>query len=174
VMEPVVEKLGLPSNFNVAPAAKTSPLGLSTLMVNMANGDVVVCPGASGRALPLIVMVIVAVLVVGAVNPKVAGWKVMLLPAVVVPATMVAVPVTPALAPDPTKVTPTAPVVTVMVTLPHFTISWVLAGTDRIEAPPQTLIVAGPSPPAELVLISIPAPMLASFTVNWQGFEGTP
>jgi hypothetical protein len=24
------------------------------------------------------------------------------------------------------------------------------------------------------VLISIPAPMLASFTVNWQGFEGTP
>jgi hypothetical protein len=101
------------------------------------------------------------------VNPKVAGSKVMLLPAMIV-----AVPVTPALAPDPTKVTPTAPVVTVIVTLPHFTMSWVLAGTDRMEAPPQTLMVAGVSPPAAPEVMMMPALGETSFTVNWQGIDG--
>jgi hypothetical protein len=90
------------------------------------------------------------------------------------PAIMVAVPVIPALAPDPTKVTPMAPFVTVTVTLPHFTSSWLLAPTERMEAPPQTLMVAGASPPAEPEVICIPAPLAASFTVSWHGFEGTP
>ncbi len=58
----------------------------------------------------------------GAVNEKVVGSKVMLL-LVDIPADMVAVPVTPAKEPDPTKVTPTVPISTVMVTVPHFTVS---------------------------------------------------
>jgi hypothetical protein len=112
-------------------------------------------------------MDIVAVLVEGAVNPKVAGWKVMLLPAV-----MVAVPVIPALDPDPTKVTPIDPVVTVTVTLPHFTINWLLAPTERMDAPPQTLMVAGASPPAEPEVMTMPTLGETSFTVNWQGIDG--
>src|SRR3989442_5098056 len=108
----------------------------------------------------------VSVLVDGAVNEKVVELKVMLLPA-----DMVAVPVTPAKEPDPTKVTPTVPISTVMVTVPHFTVSWVLAGTDRMDAPPQTLMDAGDSPPAGPEVISIPAPMAASCTVSWQGID---
>ena len=114
-------------------------------------------------------MIIVTVLVDGAENPKVAAWKVMLLGAV-----MVAVPVTPALAPDPTKVTPTDPVITVTVTLPHLTRSCVLAPTERMEAPPQTLMLAGVSPPAEPEVMRMPVLGEASCMVSWQGFKGTP
>lgn len=64
------------------------------------------------------VTTIVAVLVDGAVNEKVVGSNVMLLPAVIV-----AVPVIPAKVPVPMKVTGTDPISTVMVTVPHLTIS---------------------------------------------------
>src|SRR5690348_10440596 len=93
----------------------------------------------------------VTVLVAGAVKANVAGWKVMLLPAV-----MVDVPVTPALAPEPTNVAPTDPVITVIVTLPHLTRSCVLAPTESMDAPPQTLMLAGVSPPAEPEVMRMP------------------
>src|SRR5438128_1429700 len=100
---------------------------------------------------PLIVTITGAVLVAGAVRVKVVGWNVMLLPAL-----RLVVPVMPAWDPDPTKVMPTVPCVTVTVTLPHLTISCVLAGTERIEAPPHTLILAGVSPPAAPEVMRIP------------------
>src|SRR5712692_9054889 len=117
-------------------------------------------------------MIIVTVLVSGAENPKVAGSKVMLLPVGLLLAIMVAVPVTPALAPDPTKVAPTDPVITVTVTLPHLTKSCVLAPTERMEAPPQTLILAVVSPPSEPEVMRIPVLGEPSCTVNWQGIVG--
>ncbi len=167
VTKPVVEKLAVPSNFNAPPTAGTSPFGLCAVIVKIAKGELVLVPGATETVWPLIVTVMVALLVAGAVNPKVAGWKVMLLPAVIV-----AVPVTPALDPDPTKVTPTDPVITVIVTLPHLTRSCVLAPTERMEAPPQTLILAGVSPPAEPEVMRMPVLGEPSCTVSWQGVVG--
>ena len=112
----------------------------------------------------MIVTVIVAVFVARAVKPKVAGWKVMPLPAVIV-----AVPSIPALEPDPTNVTGTAPVVTVIVTLPHFTVNASPALTDRIAAPPHTPMDAGVSPPVGLAVMRMPALGETSCIVNGQG-----
>ena len=109
---------------------------------------------------------IVAVLVAGADKPNVVGSNVIELPAV-----MVAVPVTPALAPEPTNVALTEPDMTVIVTLPHLTKSWVLAPTERMEAPPQTLMLAGVSPPAPDVM-RMPVLGEPSCTVNWHGVVG--
>ena len=167
VTKPVVEKLECPSNFSTAPTAGTSPFGLCAVIVKIEKGELVLVPGATGTVWPFIVTVIVALLVAGAVNPKVAGWKVMLLPAV-----MVAVPVTPALEPDPTKVAPTDPVITVIVTLPHLTKSCVLAPTERMDAPPQTLMLAGVSPPAAPEVMRMPVLGEASCMVNWHGVVG--
>ncbi len=112
----------------------------------------------------MIVTVIVVVLVAGAVKEKVAGSKVMLLPAVIV-----AVPSIPALEPDPTNVTCTAPAVTVTVTLPHSTVNASPAFTDRIAAPPQTLMDAGVSPPVGLAVMRMPVLGETSCIVSWQG-----
>ncbi len=163
----MVAKLVEPSNFITTPAEKTWPVGLTTAIVNIANGDDVVSPGATGRVLPLIVTVIVAVLVEGAVKAKVAGWKVIPLPAVIV-----AVPSIPALEPEPTNVTCTAPVVTVIVTLPHFTVKVSPALTERIATPPQTLMDAGVNPPVGLAVMRMPALGETSCMVSWHGVVG--
>jgi hypothetical protein len=48
----------------------------------------------------------------------------------------------------------------------------VFAPTDRIDAPPHTLMLAGVSPPAEPEVIMMPALGETSAKVNWQGIDG--
>jgi hypothetical protein len=47
-----------------------------------------------------------------------------------------------------------------------------LAPTERMDAPPQTLMVAGASPPAEPDVMTMPILGETSCTVNWQGIDG--
>ena len=164
---PVVEKLLNPLNFIDAPTAGTSPAGLCTVKLKIAKGDWVVCPGAIGTVNPLIVTWIVELLVDGAVKLKVVGSKVTLFPALIVE-----VPVIPACDPVPTNVTPTEPVRTVMVTVPHLTVSDVLAGTERTDPPPHTLMLAGASPPAAPEVMSTPTLGETSCIVSWHGLVG--
>jgi len=163
----LVVKLSCPSNLSAAPTAGTSPFGLCAVNEKIAKGELVLVPGATETVCPLMVTTTGDVLVAGAVRVNVAGWKVMLLPAL-----RVVVPVTPAWGPDPTKVMPTVPDITVMVTLPHLTVNEVLAGTERIDAPPQTLMLAGVSPPVEPEVISMPTLGDTSAKVSWQGIDG--
>jgi hypothetical protein len=113
-----VVKLECPSNFSATPTAGTSPLGLCAVNENIAKGEWGLVPGATETVCPFMVTTTGDGLVAGAVKPKIVGSKVMLLPAVIV-----AVPVTPAWDPVPTKVTPTDPAITLIVTVPHLTVS---------------------------------------------------
>ena len=142
----LVVKLSCPSNLSAAPTAGTSPFGLCAENEKIAKGELVLVPGATETVCPLMVTTTGDVLVAGAVTP---AWG-----------------------PDPTKVMPTVPDITVMVTLPHLTVNEVLAGTERIDAPPQTLMLAGVSPPVEPEVISMPTLGDTSAKVSWQGIDG--
>ncbi len=74
--------------------------------------------------------------------------------------------------PEPTNVTCTAPVVTVIVTLPHFTVKVSPALTERIATPPQTLMDAGVNPPVGLAVMRMPALGETSCMVSWHGVVG--
>jgi len=167
VMGPTVAKLDVASNFKVAPATKTSPFGLITLTLKMAKGGLMVIPEATETDCPLIVTTTGTLLVAGAVREKVAGWKVKPLPA-----TRTVVPMIPACVPDPTNVMPTVPVITLTATLPHLTVSEVLAGTESIEAPPHTLMLVGVRPPAMPDVTRMPTLGDTSCNVSWQGIVG--